>query len=48
MADAEPQRAFCHLEISQETGLSCSEGEGEGQERGAWESSEMLSLNRLL
>lgn len=48
MADAEPQRAFCHLEILQETGLSCSEWEGEGQERGAWESSEMLSLNRLL
>lgn len=31
-ADAEPQRAFCHLEISQETGLSCT-GVGVGGEK---------------
>lgn len=30
MADAEPQRAFCHLEILQETGLSCTGGGGRG------------------
>lgn len=48
LADAEPQRAFCHLEISQEMRLSGAEGEGETQERGPWESSEALSLSRLL
>lgn len=46
LADAEPQRAFCHLEISQMR-LSRA-GEGEMQERGPWESSETLSLSRLL